>query len=194
LDKIIEQVQRLAELIGPNRFLQALAIAVAFILFGKVADWIVSRAIGRIARRSKTDFDDRLVGLIHRPIFLSFVVLGLGLATKRIGLPGSPEFFTLGVLKTIAVVIWYNMLRQLADVLVQTARRNRGSKLVQSGMLSLIQNVIKVLPHGMDCIGRYCRSGAQLRRKGHLVKPVRRRVDHHGCALQKRRLHHPRNG
>jgi len=145
LDKVIEQVQRLAELIGPNAYLQALAIALVFILVGKIADWIVSRTLGKIASRSKTDVDDRLVELVHRPIFLSFVLLGISLGTQRLGLPGPPEFITLGALKTIAVVIWYNMLRQLTDVLVETARRNRSSKLVQTGMLALIQNVVKIL-------------------------------------------------
>lgn len=144
MDSAIEEVQRLAELIGPNAYLQALVIAVAFIVFGKIADWILSRTIGKIASRSKTDVDDRLVSLIHQPVFMSFVLLGLGLATQRLGLPEPPEFITLGVLKTIAVVVWYNMLRQLTDVLVQTARRNRSSKLVQTGMLALIQNVAKV--------------------------------------------------
>ncbi len=142
---MIEQVQRLAELIGPNAYLQALAIALVFILVGKIADWIVSRTLGKIASRSKTDVDDRLVELVDRPIFLSLILLGISLGTQRLGLPGPPEFITLGALKTIAVVIWYNMLRQLTDVLVETARRNRSSKLVQTGMLALIQNVVKIV-------------------------------------------------
>lgn len=145
MSKIIDQVQQLAELIGPNIYLQSLVIAIAFIAIGKIADWIISRTVGRIAKRSKTDVDDRLVSLIHQPIFMSFVLLGLGLATQRLQLPGPPETITLGILKTIAVVIWYNMLRQLTDVLVQTARRNRKSKLVQTGMLALLQNVVKVI-------------------------------------------------
>jgi len=145
LNQTLEKIQQLAELIGPNVYLQALAIAIAFILFGKIADWVISRTIGKIASRSKTDVDDHLVGLVHRPIFLSFVLLGISLATRRLEMPGDPEFITLGTLKTIAVVIWYNMLRQLTDVFVQTTRRNRSSKLVQTGMLALIQNVIKVV-------------------------------------------------
>jgi small-conductance mechanosensitive channel len=145
LDKAIEEVRKLAELIGPNHYLQALVIAVVFILIGKVADWILSRAIGKIASRSRTDVDDRLVALLHQPIFMSFVLIGLGLATQRLELAGPPTFITLGILKTFAVAIWYNMLRQLTDVLVQTARRNRSSKLVQTGMLALIQNVAKVV-------------------------------------------------
>lgn len=145
MSSVIEQVQQLAELIGPNIYLQALVVAVSFIAVGKLADLILSRAIGRIASRSKTDLDDRVIDLLHRPIFLSFVLLGLSLATQRINLPGPPEFITLGLLKTIAVIIWYNMLRHLTDVLVQRAQRSRSSKLVQSGMLALIQNVFKVV-------------------------------------------------
>jgi len=138
-------VRQLAELFGPNAYLQALVIAVAFIATGKLADWVISRAIGKLVSRSKNDLDDRLVGLLHRPIFLSFVLLGLSLATLRLELPGPPEYITLGALKTIAVIIWYNMLRQLIDLLVETAGRNRNSKIVQTGMLVLIQNVVKVI-------------------------------------------------
>jgi small-conductance mechanosensitive channel len=145
VDKAVEEIRRLAELIGPNAYLQALAIAVVFIMIGKIADWILSRAIGKIASRSRTDVDDRIISLSHQPIFMSFVLIGLGLATQRLELADPPTFITLGILKTFAVVIWYNMLRQLTDVLVQTARRNRSNKLVQTGMLALIQNVAKVM-------------------------------------------------
>lgn len=145
LTNFIAEIQKLAELIGPNIYLQALVIAIAFVVLGKLADWIVTRAIGKIASRSKTDVDDRMVDLVHRPIFLSFVLLGLSMATQRVNLPASPEFITLGILKTIALVIWYNMLRQLTDVLVQTAKRNKSSKLVQTGTLALLQNVAKVV-------------------------------------------------
>lgn len=145
MNKFIEQIQQLAELIGPNLYLQALVIAAAFIVLGKIADWIISRTIGKFAKRSKTDIDDRLVNSIHRPIFLSFVLLGLGLATTRMALPEPPEYITLGILKMIAIVVWYDLLRQLTDILVQTARRKRSSKLVQTGMLALVHNVIKVV-------------------------------------------------
>ncbi|MCG8369059.1 MAG: hypothetical protein MJA32_00945, partial [Proteobacteria bacterium] len=80
-------VQRLAEQIGPNLYLQAAIIAAVFVLVGKIADWIISGVVGRIAKRSSNDFDDSLVDLVHRPVMLSFVLIGLGLATLRLGLP-----------------------------------------------------------------------------------------------------------
>lgn len=132
-------------MIGPNVYLQALVIALMFIAFGKIADWLVSRMIGRIAARSSTDIDDKLVELIHRPIFVSFVLVGLSLATQRIGMSSAPTFLTIGVIKTIAIVIWYNMLRNLTTVIVQIASRRRTSKIVQTGMVQLLQNVAQVV-------------------------------------------------
>jgi len=145
LEELIGKVQQLAELIGPNPYLQAAIIAAAFILAGKVADLVISSVIGRIANRSTNDFDDSLVDLFHRPVFLSFVLLGLGLATLRVGMPAAPEFLTLGLLKTIAIVVWLTTLAGFNNLIVRSLRKSSQSKLVQSGMLSLLHNVAKVV-------------------------------------------------
>ena len=142
---LIAQVQKLAELIGPNVYLQAAIIAAAFIVAGKIADWTISRIIGRFAKQSSNDFDDRLVGLVHRPVFLSFVLLGLGLATRRLGIGETPAFVTLGALKSIAIVVWFNALGDLNNLVVETVRRTSRSKLVQSGMLALLHNISKIV-------------------------------------------------
>ncbi len=145
MSDLIGEVQRLAELIGPNAYLQAAIIAAAFIIVGKIADWIISGIIGRFARRSNNEFDDRLVGLVHRPVFLSFALLGLGLATRRLGLSEAPEFVTLGLLKTIAIFVWLNALGGLNTLAVDALRRTSRSKLVESGMLSLLHNIMKIV-------------------------------------------------
>ena len=101
LDELILKVQLLAEYIGPNLFLQATIIAAAFIFIGKIADWIISGIIGRFARQSSNNFDNQIVDLVHKPIFVSFVLLGLSLATSRLHLSDTPTFMTLGIIKTL---------------------------------------------------------------------------------------------
>jgi small-conductance mechanosensitive channel len=145
LSELIAEVQKLAELIGPNIYLQAALIATGFIVVGKIADWVISGIIGRFARQSTNDFDDRLVRLVHRPVFLSLVLVGLGLATKRLGIGETPTFVTVSALKTIALVVWFNALGDLNNLTVETVRRRSRSKLVQSGMLTLLHNVMKVV-------------------------------------------------
>jgi MscS family membrane protein len=145
LAEIVARIQELAALVGPNRYLQSAIIAVLFIIIGKVADWIISRIIGRFARKSSNDFDNQMVDLVHKPIFISFVLLGLSLATSRLGLPDVPEFLTVGILKTIAIFVWYNTLMRLMALIVQAFSKRRDRQVVQTGMLSLLHNVMKIV-------------------------------------------------
>jgi MscS family membrane protein len=142
---LISRVQQLAEFIAPNLYLQAAIIAVAFIIVGKIADWVISGIIGRFARQSSNDFDNQIIDLVHRPVFLSFVLFGLSLATNHIGLPEAPTIITVGILKTIAIFVWYSTLVQLMNLVVRVFSKSRDRKIVQTGMLSLLSNVLKVV-------------------------------------------------
>ena len=145
LTKLIAQIQQLAELIGPNVYLQAAIIAAAFIVVGKIADWIISGIISRFARRSTNDFDDQLVSLVHKPIFMSFVLLGLSLGTRRLGLPDVPTFITVGILKTLAIFVWYSTFMSLMGLVISVFSKTQDRKIVQTGMLPLLHNVMKIV-------------------------------------------------
>jgi len=144
LQEFLDKTQAWAQLLGPNIYLQALAIAIVFIVVGKLADLIISRIIAKIASRSSNQLDDNLVALLHRPVFISFVLLGLALATDRLQLPQSPEFLTLGILKTIAIVVWYNFSRSLVQILLSALSRAGGGKRLHASMLPLLNNVFKI--------------------------------------------------
>jgi small-conductance mechanosensitive channel len=144
VQEILEQVQSWARLLGPNVYLQALGIAIAFIVIGKIADLIISRVIARIVSRSKTDLDDNLVALLHRPVFISFVLVGLSLATERVKLPESPEFLTLGILKTIAIFVWYGFFRSVIQLLLTAISRGARTREMYASMLPLLQTIFKV--------------------------------------------------
>lgn len=143
--ELTAKIQQLAELIGPNAYLQAMIIAVVFIILGKIADWILSGIVGRIANKSSNPFDDQFVDLVHRPVFVTFVLIGLTLATRRIDLPDAPETITIGILKTIAIFVWYNTVVSLMALLVKVLSRDRDRKVVQTGMISLLHNVAKIV-------------------------------------------------
>lgn len=141
----IDQIQALADLLGPNVFVQAIATAAAFTLIGKLADVILSKILLKVASRSKTQLDDQLVELIHKPVFISFVLVGLALATRQLDLGASPEFITLGLLKTLAIVIWFGFIRGVLAVVLNAIARNPKSKKSQVSMLPLLDTVLKVV-------------------------------------------------
>lgn len=144
MNDFIDQVQSWAELIGPNIYLQAAAIAVAFILLGKIADLVLSKTIAQIVSKSKTEFDDELVALLHRPIFVTFVLIGLAMATHRLEMPAAPQYVTLGILRTIAIFVWYGFLNGLSVLVLATIRRGGMSGMLQANMMPLISTIVKV--------------------------------------------------
>ncbi len=143
--ELVDQIQQIAGLIGPNIYLQAAIIALLFVLAGKIADLIISRVVGRLVRSSSNGFDDLIVDLVHKPVFLTFVLVGLALATRRMGLPETPNFVTLGILRTIAIFVWYSTILQLMTQFVRTYALRRDRKIVQTGMISLLHNVMKIV-------------------------------------------------
>ena len=145
MNDFIDQVQSWAEFIGPNIYLQAAAIAVAFILIGKIAELVLSRAIAQIVTRSKTEFDDGLVALLQRPIFVTFVLIGLAMATRRLGMPAPAEYITLGILRTIAIVVWYGLLSGVLELVLTAIRRRKMAGMLQASMLPLISTILNVL-------------------------------------------------
>ncbi len=145
MNEFIDQVQSWAEFIGPNVYLQAAAVAVAFILVGKIADLVLSKTMAQIVSRSKTEFDDKLVALLHRPIFVTFVLVGLAMATWRLEMPAPPEYITFGILQTIAIFVWYSFFSSVFDLVLAAIRRRRMSGMLQASMLPLISTFLKVL-------------------------------------------------
>ena len=143
--EFLQQIYDWFSIIGPHKYLQALAIAASFLLLGKIVEWFFAAIAGRIASRSKTQLDNRVVDLLHKPIFLSFLLIGLTLATRRVELPASPEYLTLGLLRTVGIIVWFNVFLHLIGLVVTTMSERRDSKLVKTGMLQLLQNVGKVV-------------------------------------------------
>ena len=75
---------------GDNRYIQALlVIAISF-----VAAWLFNRVIitslKKFARKTDFDLDDHLIGLLHSPIHISILLLGVASATIILS---PPELF-----------------------------------------------------------------------------------------------------
>ena len=56
-----------------------------------------------------------------------------------------PTFLTIGILKTIAIFVWYNTLMRLMALIAAAFSKRRDRKIVQTGMLSLLHNVMKIV-------------------------------------------------
>lgn len=114
-------------LIGPYPWLRSLLIIGVSILLGKLVDWVTTGAISRLVIKTKSSFDDDILKLLHRPIFVSVLLIGLIFAVYELKLEDNVSFTTVRVLKTIAVFVWLRFglqaIRRTIDELEKSETR-----------------------------------------------------------------------
>ena len=140
LDSILAPVMKIwGGLPGP---VQALALVVLSIVCAKLADWILSSYVSRLAGKTETTIDDEFVELMHRPVFLLVLFLGLGMAAEQAGLPENGLWATKAILKTLGIIVLVLFLIRASRLILDARSRNQDRfHLVQSRTLPLFYNV-----------------------------------------------------
>jgi MscS family membrane protein len=100
-----------------------LVIALAGILVAKFAEVFMVNIIGRmLASSTDNKFDDHIISMLHQPVFTTFSVFGLIIASYSLaGELGSALLNpTLAVLKTLVILSWIRFFMRSADSVLDT--------------------------------------------------------------------------
>jgi small-conductance mechanosensitive channel len=129
-----------------HSYLEALAIVLVSIAVALLLSRLLRGTLKRLAARSKTDFDDELLDLLHRPIFATVTLIGLSLATYHLGLSDTLERNTVLAVRTILVVVWILFVLRFLRLLLATMRHNTDRfRIVQQSTEPLITNAAAVV-------------------------------------------------
>jgi small-conductance mechanosensitive channel len=146
-----EQLLEILVQIAPNRYVQALLIIVLFFGLAKILDVIFTRVIKGWIQKTRLKLDDQLIDIFHKPVFLSILLFGLGLATERLAFNDTFSFITLGGLKTVAVFFWTFAAARFLKLLLNLVSRDESRfKLVQTRTLPLFSNLLILLTTGLS--------------------------------------------
>ena len=129
----------------PYPYLQAALVIIAFLFLAKLADWFFSRVARRITASPRNNFDERLIDLVHRPVFATVALVGLILAAYRVDLDPNMEDNTIDAIKTIIIVIWVIFGLRFSRLLFDALGRAPAKKsLVQPATRPLFTNALSV--------------------------------------------------
>ena len=127
-------------------YLEALAIVALFLLLARLFDRLLTGFLRRLVARSETDFDDKLLDLMHRPIFTTVGLVGLILATYRLDLGTELERNTVLVVQTILVIVWVVFALRFLRLLLGTMKRSSDRfGIVQPSTEPLLANAAAVV-------------------------------------------------
>jgi small-conductance mechanosensitive channel len=127
-------------------WLRAAAVVLASAALAKMVDVLVSRFLVRLAMRTNSDLDDRLVGLLHRPVFISVILLGLYVALRILHAGPETERVLVASLQTAAILIWTSAGFKLTSaILAGLSRLADRVTWLESRTLPLFENLSKIV-------------------------------------------------
>lgn len=132
--------------ISSSPAVNALISIFAFVLLAKVADLFVDKVLRKFSRFTKTDIDDRIIDLIHKPIFYTILIIGVMLAV--IYMKPAPEtiLYTTNVLCSVLAVIWCVTAVRISNTIIEHAIHKVSDVTGMSrDIVPLVENVSKII-------------------------------------------------
>ena len=131
---------------GPNPYLKAFGIALIFIAFAIILNYIMIHLLKRIATKTPIKGDDRIVDLFQKPLFVSLVIVGFVQAARALQLPDNVLLITISILKTITVFVWAAFSINFSKFLLkQLSSDKKKSLLIQKSTLPLFNNLAVII-------------------------------------------------
>jgi small-conductance mechanosensitive channel len=130
--------------LSSSPYVNALLALGAFVVIAKAADLFVDKVVRRFASFTKSELDDRVLDLVHRPVYYTIVLLGL--EATAISLEPSPRTLYLvhGTVFTVITLVWAIAGARVANVLIEHGlSRVSDATGLGKDIIPLVENVTK---------------------------------------------------
>jgi MscS family membrane protein len=129
-----------------SKLVGAIVIVVAFALLAWLLDFFMNRVLTTLVRKSKFRLDDQILEILHRPVWVSVLLVGAIAAVQWIS-PRPPfPFILTALLKSLLVLIWVFainrvVLRIIEDLISHWRQAGRqGSEII--GLVGKITRIL----------------------------------------------------
>lgn len=133
--------------ISSSPYVNAALSLVVFVVMAKAVDLLIDKVFRKFAKFTKSNIDNLIIDLIHRPIYFSVILIGCVLAV--IYLKFSPEItlYTKSTIYTATSIIWAVTLIKIGNVIVENASIFSSSDSTGLGrdIVPLIENIFKIV-------------------------------------------------
>ena len=138
--------EQIYNMIFTNPFYKAIFYILLSILVAKISDLIFKSLLRKMAGKTKTTIDDHIIDILHRPLYLSILFIGLGFSASLLDILSSIQFIINGSLKTIIVIIWGSAIFKSFIYIINWYSSKSGlRKQNQKRLMPLFDNLGKII-------------------------------------------------
>lgn len=148
LDAVNQRIVSLLPWWESNLALRAIILVVLSVIVARATDWVLGFLIRRWVRRTTSTIDDKLLDILHRPIFTSVLVFGLWLTARGLDFPEQVRFLTFAILSSLLILLWFFTLGRLATTMLSAMADSEDIRMVKRDTLPLFENFTKIALFG----------------------------------------------
>ena len=142
----MQQLQTLLDSIVADSWLQAGIVILISLILAKVIDVICGRIIRRLTGRTKSNLDDLVIDVLHKPIFQTVALLGIMLSLNFLDAEAEVLATARRVMLTFIILIWFiAALRLSSAILFAMSGNKKQFSIVQSATVPLFDIAAKVI-------------------------------------------------
>lgn len=128
-----------------NHFLKSASLILLSIVFAKCVDVVFTIIFKKMVDKTKTTLDDKILHLLHKPIFYSILFIGFIFSIKTAPVPEFVDYALTGVFKTITIIIWLFVISKILLMSMEWAsRKTKSNSLLQKNTVPLFNNLGKI--------------------------------------------------
>ncbi|MEZ4702054.1 MAG: mechanosensitive ion channel family protein, partial [Rhodothermales bacterium] len=149
----MDTIRPYLEYLSAHPYLNAVLVLAGALILARLIDRFMIGLVRRLASRTRSDVDDRILEVLHRPVFQTVMLVGLRIAIETVLPEGQAADVVQGIIKTLMVLIWATATIRLTSVVLRWMSSNEDRfRAVQMPTVPLFDIVAKVVIFG---IGSY---------------------------------------
>ncbi|MEW6109067.1 MAG: mechanosensitive ion channel domain-containing protein [Nitrospirota bacterium] len=131
--------------ISASPYINALISVLVFVVIAKIVDVLVDRVLRKFTRFTKTDIDDKIIDLIHRPIFFTIIIIGAVLSISYLKPAPNTLFYSGGILYSTLAVIWCVTFIRISNLIIEHAIYKVSDVTgLSKDVIPLVENISKI--------------------------------------------------
>jgi len=87
-------------------YISAVLIVLAAIILANILNRICGKIVARFFFDKNTETGNDVVELLHRPVYVTLILIGVLVAGYRLGIHSSASILLLGLINSVLVVMW----------------------------------------------------------------------------------------
>jgi len=129
--------------------LAAVVLFVLYLILAKITDLFTDKIIRKVVKFSKSDIDDQVINLVHRPIFFTIIIIGAIHASGYLGLSENAAFNISAFLLSLLVIIWVICTIRVSKLIIDhTIHKVADITGLSKELTPLVENIWKVIVIG----------------------------------------------